>query len=76
MINSKKMWKNDNFRKKTPVPEWTVRSGTENEEAKSLNVKIEVTSRFSMQFFITCTPGVESVLKREIEKIGGLQFFC
>ncbi len=24
-----------------------------------------------MQFFITCTPGVESVLKREIEKIGG-----
>ena len=24
-----------------------------------------------MQFFITCTPGVESVLKREVEKIGG-----
>lgn len=24
-----------------------------------------------MQFFITCTPGVESLLKREIEKIGG-----
>jgi len=24
-----------------------------------------------MQFFITCTPGVESVLKREIERIGG-----
>lgn len=24
-----------------------------------------------MQFFITCTPGVESVLKKEIERIGG-----
>jgi len=26
-----------------------------------------------MQFFITCTPGVESVLKKEIERIGGTE---
>lgn len=25
----------------------------------------------NMQFFITCTPGVESILRKEIEKIGG-----
>lgn len=30
-----------------------------------------LTKKRSMQFFITCTPGVESVLRKEIERIGG-----